>query len=57
MFYLGVLLRTTAQDTASQKALEQLLERGKGGARKYRGFVETNKQTKKPCCQILEDYN
>ena len=27
MFYLGVLLRTTAQDTASQKALEQLLER------------------------------
>ena len=47
MFYLGVLLRTTAQDTASQKALEQLLERGKGGARKYRGFVETNKQTNK----------
>ena len=46
MFHLGVLLRTTVQDIASQKALEQLLQRGKGGDRKY-SFVEKNKQTNK----------
>ena len=47
MFYSGTLLRTIAWETASQTALRERAQRGKGGARIYRSFCLKKKNKTK----------
>ena len=51
MFHLGTLLRTIAWETASQRAMRERAQRGKGWARMYRSFCWKNKT--KTCSQRL----